>query len=213
AGVLAPPLSERLQAIAQALFYPDRNYEAVLGQARAEGLDPTSLAAFEQWLPSHKVDQKKTDARALLTALAARPEGARPAPTFSFQQTEAWHRLRATHTDAAPTAPARDAASPAVWNRAVLRAIAVRDARLHQARLAPGAVDAVVAAFRRERGLLTEETFVAWLSRHFANDAEAARFFVEEALVRALIDAHGPAAAGHLEHERIAAQDDDRLSR
>jgi len=218
AGVLMPAVSGELQSLAQGLFYPERRYERVLEMARERGVAAAQLDALERWLPSGKVDQKKADAQALLSGLARREPtpAARPAPTFSFQQTEAWHRLRASlaeETGPPPEPPAE--ASPAVWHRAVLRAIAVRDARLQQARLPPGAVDAVVEQFRRERGLLDEESFVAWLSRHFADDAEAARFFIEEALVRALIARHQPAATAHLPHERLAAQDDgaDRPSR
>jgi len=207
-GVLTPPMSERLQAIAQALFYPERRYQRVLELARERALDASQLDAFERWLPSGKVDQKKADARALLTELAMRDPSqvSGPAPTFSFQETEAWHRLRASlaETEPVPTTFTEEV-SPAVWNRAVLRAVAVREARVRQTRMAPGAVDAVVEQFRRERGLLDEGSFVDWLSAHFSDDAEAARFFIEEGLLRALIDQHQQAAAGHLRHERIAA--------
>ena len=223
AGVLTPAVSGELQSLAQDLFYPERRYERVVELARERSVAPAQLDAFERWLPSGKLDQKKADAQALLAELARREPtpAARPAPTFSFQQTEAWHRLCASmeeeEIEPAPAAEPRATAesSPAVWHRAVLHAIAVRDARLQQARLAPGAVDAVVEQFRRERGLLGEETFVAWLSQHFADDAAASRFFIEEALVRALIARHEPAAAAHLPHERLAAQDDggDRPSR
>jgi hypothetical protein len=215
AGVLTSAVGGELQSLAQGLFYPERGYARVLHQARERGVAPAQLDAFERWLPSGKVDQKKADARALLNELATLdPRAVRPAPTFSFQQTEAWHRLRAALAESEPVATDAPAErSPALWHRAVLRAIAVRDARLQQARLAPGAVDVVVEQFRRERGLVSEEAFVAWLSQHFADDAEAARFFIEEALVRALIARHEPAAAAHLPHERLAAQDDDGADR
>ena len=58
--------------------------------------------------------------------------------------------------------------------------------------------------FRRERGLLDETTFVSWLGGTFADDAEAARFFVEETLVRGLIERHAPAAVRHVTYELIA---------
>ena len=52
--------------------------------------------------------------------------------------------------------------------------------------------------------MLDEAAFVGWLSGHFVDDAEAARFFVEETLLRALIGEHESGASAHLKHERIA---------
>jgi hypothetical protein len=94
AGVIPGPLRAELEAMGKALFYPERSWGALLAGARARGLPAGPLATLEAWLPANRVNQKRSDALALLEALRARLAAPpRPAPRFRFEMTELWQRF------------------------------------------------------------------------------------------------------------------------
>jgi len=68
-GMLVPDIAARLTAIAKSLFYKERTYNAILQRAGASGLSATTLRDFAAWLPEGRIDQKRRDADALLTAI------------------------------------------------------------------------------------------------------------------------------------------------
>jgi hypothetical protein len=93
-GRIAPTLRAELEAIAKAIFYPERSWGAVLATARMAGLPAEPLTALERWLPANRVNQKRSDAIALIERLrdrAAAPAPHRPPP--AFEVTEIWHRF------------------------------------------------------------------------------------------------------------------------
>jgi hypothetical protein len=95
-GILASELAANLTAIAKALFYKNRTYEAVLAAAVASGLPPAALRDLIDWLPSGHIDQKRHDAEALLDAIRAHL-AARAAPlrvTYTLADTVAWQAAR-----------------------------------------------------------------------------------------------------------------------
>ncbi|HEV7667811.1 MAG TPA: TfuA-like protein [Thermoanaerobaculia bacterium] len=96
AGVIGEPTRGALVAIAKALLYPERGMALVLEQARRAGLPAFELAALAAWLPTGRVDQKKLDALAMLSRMAARrvEHPGRFEATFPFQRTEAWEAGR-----------------------------------------------------------------------------------------------------------------------
>src|SRR5262249_9033475 len=82
-------------ALAKSTFYPQRSWPALLQQAEGRVAE-ADLAALAAWLPAGRVDQKRADARALLTHVAIRRE-ADPTPkevSFRFQHTDAWEEAR-----------------------------------------------------------------------------------------------------------------------
>jgi hypothetical protein len=94
AGVLSPETRRGLLRIGKALFYPDRSYAALLERAGAAGLPAAELEALRAWLPRGRVDQKRLDALAMLTAirgfLAGDPRPARVA--YALQRSDMWRR-------------------------------------------------------------------------------------------------------------------------
>lgn len=90
-GVASVADAHELTALAQALFYPDRSYDAVL---RAAGGDRRRWATLQSWLsaPHHRIDQKALDAQRVLEHLANGSEIA-PRVPFHLAETEAWHEL------------------------------------------------------------------------------------------------------------------------
>lgn len=94
AGVIEAPLHAELLALGKALFYPERSWGALLAGARARGLPAAPLAALEAWLPANRVNQKRSDALALLEGLRARLDAPPPPPRrFHFEVTELWQRF------------------------------------------------------------------------------------------------------------------------
>jgi hypothetical protein len=72
AGILAPDFAAQLTEIAKSLFYKERTYEAVLQRTAASDLPAALLRDLTAWLPSNRIDQKRCDAGALLTAVSTR---------------------------------------------------------------------------------------------------------------------------------------------
>jgi hypothetical protein len=94
AGIIGAGTRERLVAIGKSMFFPGRDYRALLNGGRAAGLPDAELAALERWLPSGRVNQKRADALEMLEAMrsfvAANPAPARAG--FTFQRTTLWAR-------------------------------------------------------------------------------------------------------------------------
>jgi hypothetical protein len=99
--VLPPGLATDLTDIAKALFYKERTYAAVLEAAAELDLPPVALRDFTTWLPAGRVDQKRRDAEAMLTAihsyLTTKPGPLRA--SFRLADTVAWQAARRQITD------------------------------------------------------------------------------------------------------------------
>jgi hypothetical protein len=99
-GVLASEIAARLTDIAKALFYKNRTYEAVLETAAASGLPAAPLRDLAAWLPAGRIDQKRSDAEAMLDAIRAHL-AAVPPPlhvSYTLAETVAWEAARrSTH--------------------------------------------------------------------------------------------------------------------
>jgi hypothetical protein len=93
-GLVPPALRASLGAIAKAIFYPERSWGAVLAAARTGGLPEEPLAALGRWLPANRVNQKRSDAIALIERLRDRAAVRLPhQPSLTFEVTEIWHRF------------------------------------------------------------------------------------------------------------------------
>jgi hypothetical protein len=95
AGVVRPETGQALKAIAQAMFYKDRTYDAILDPAAAQGLYRADLIRFRAWLADRRVDQKRLDALEMLECIRqALISGLRPIETtYSFAHTSAWEAV------------------------------------------------------------------------------------------------------------------------
>ena len=69
AGVLDPPVAARLAEIGKALFYKERQWDAVLRLAASQS--PSTLRGFAEWLRRGRIDQKRADARDMVAAILA----------------------------------------------------------------------------------------------------------------------------------------------
>jgi hypothetical protein len=93
-GVLPPELAARLADIAKALFYKERTYEAVLQAAAVSGFPEGPRRDFTAWLPHGRVDQKRRDAEAMLTAIRTHlAAGVLPLQvSYKLAESVAWRR-------------------------------------------------------------------------------------------------------------------------
>jgi hypothetical protein len=109
-GLMDESQLARLLALAKRTFYPDRSYRRLLAQAEAAGILGAGSAALRDFVTTHALDQKRSDAIELLRALRElQRHGTEATPAaFHFAHTEAWDRV--LH-EAADSAHARQSAT------------------------------------------------------------------------------------------------------
>jgi hypothetical protein len=92
--VVSENSASRLVALAKALYYPERAYARLVRLASAEGIPAREVEAFQAFVRTRRVDQKRLDALAMLRAIRECCEaGAPPEPArFAFAHTDAWER-------------------------------------------------------------------------------------------------------------------------
>ena len=93
AGVLDAAAAAAILRAAQALFYKERRWKAIL--AASEDVEPAVLARLADWLPAGRVDRKREDARLLLERVQALlTEEPSPADeTPPFEHTQIWDEI------------------------------------------------------------------------------------------------------------------------
>ncbi len=91
-GVISTELRAALEKIGKELFYPDRNYSALLRHASENGSPQAELARLREWLPNQQVNQKREDALLMLRIIRRRlEEGLAPkSVSYQLEQTVMW---------------------------------------------------------------------------------------------------------------------------
>jgi hypothetical protein len=94
-GIAPETVTEKIEAIAKGLFYPERIYPNLFARALEGGVGVVAVDALRAFVAANPFDQKREDALALLKALRACMNDGRPAgpATFHFEHTEAWDRV------------------------------------------------------------------------------------------------------------------------
>jgi hypothetical protein len=95
-GIISRKSGKALEKIGKKLFYPDRNYPALLRSALECGVPKADLMRLEQWLPEGHVSQKREDALSMLRLMRQRlAEGLEPKTvSYSFENTSMWEAAR-----------------------------------------------------------------------------------------------------------------------
>ncbi|GAA3140723.1 TfuA-like protein [Nonomuraea roseoviolacea] len=94
--VIGRDAAAALTARAKALYYPDRDWAALLGHDGADAALDGQLDRLRAWLPAGAVDQKRLDAELLLAEMRRWLDaggGPPPVPPRPFEQTENWGQL------------------------------------------------------------------------------------------------------------------------
>jgi hypothetical protein len=155
----------------------------MLDVARERGLSAAELSAFEGWLPTGRVDQKRNDALAMLRHMRTFLERSqtRHEPTFSFEHTQLWERLCQTAgsqgSDAEPLLS--DALLEELRVRgqpyfesiqaSVLRRLSIAHARRTGIVLSDEDVTEALDSIRRSNRLLEPDDVHAWMATNELN--------------------------------------------
>ncbi|GAB4126512.1 MAG: TfuA-like protein [Roseiflexaceae bacterium] len=93
--IIDRPSHDRLIALAQQRFYPERSYQALMADAALAGFDPQQLARLATWIQQHQVDQKRADAHEMLMLMHAyQQQGQAPAaPNYRLAETSTWRKF------------------------------------------------------------------------------------------------------------------------
>ncbi len=90
-GVLNAAASGALTQYAKSLFFPERNWTALLAQAISLGVSEAEAASLRDWLPNGALDQKRLDALEMLSAMREiLASGQAFRPNFHFEWTHLW---------------------------------------------------------------------------------------------------------------------------
>jgi len=107
-GVIAPTVAARLTDVAKALFYKQRTWVTIL-RVPDSALPRVALCAFELWLATGRIDQKRVDAEALLHGISAHLSTASlPLQvTYRLAETASWNDAR-RHSEGVNRLPLRE---------------------------------------------------------------------------------------------------------
>ncbi len=207
-AVLSAEAAGTIEGIAKAIFYKERTWERILGDAEGS-IDAPSLAAFGAWLPGGEVDLKQRDAQALLRELAAFAAGGPPPfqASFRFEETELWAAAPWQKTGAGAAGAAReldrlvldearlaDQSFDRLLERALLKVVAA-EAPPPAASAVDGAELArAYKAFRARHHLFTRASVDAWLAAAGMTAAALETLLQGQTRVRSLLRGRREAA-------------------
>jgi len=204
-GVIEAATRDALAALAKGLFYHDRSYERLLALAAEAALPAPQIAGLRAWLPGGSIDQKRLDAKAMLSAMQALLAGdAGPNQVdYELEWTEAWDdaTLAAAGSKVAGGADATwlsgkqildelrldPAAYPVARDRTLLRLLARREAqRRHQ----PGdecLQRAALDRLRARQGLFRRVDLERWLEASDLDALQLEQLIADEACLDRLV--------------------------
>ena len=218
-----------LEKIGKELFYPDRDYEVILRYASECGLPEAELAAFRQWLPQNRVNQKREDALAMLRLmrqrLAQRPK--RKTVRYHFEHTamweSAWRRCGDFRFDSNSGLGVGEVESLLDELRlegdhytqhgilALERFFAVREAERLGMTVSDERRRKMKLIFRRERGLTDTAQLEQWMNNNDLNDYEFDSLMRDEARVRWVYERAQLASVSYLPGQLRVSGDYPRL--
>jgi len=90
--IISEQACAEIEDLAKSIFYKERNWPEILDLLDGSNIDKKQQSAFKAWLDKNEVDQKKLDAQALVAFVANNAFTKPFKPTFTFEETEFWHR-------------------------------------------------------------------------------------------------------------------------
>ena len=184
-GVIGKDVRSELECFAKSLFFPRRNWPALLEAGRQRGLPNAELAAFADWLARGYVDRKREDALEMLAAMRealTRPQACMV--DFRFERTYLWEEFVARN--AAAEASARGSPveqdvldefrlqGPDACRKTTQLALA-RLAAAHAGQAAATGASRdlreVLTDMRKGRGLYTKAALDGWLAANHLDEA------------------------------------------
>ncbi len=197
-AVISATVRSELLLIAKQLYYPERSYAHVLEIAERNGLPAPELAAFRDWLPTGKIDQKRQDALEMLRVMRADlDQGLLPMIVdYKFENSVVWSALVNSagmlHTGSLGNLSVDDILSELwadpelclqAYQYAMIRYLVRRAAQATGATVTSEKLAATEAAFRADRGLAEQPALERWLEQHHMTASEFAELIEHEALL------------------------------
>ena len=199
AGLIGDETRGLLVDHGKATFYADRHWPDIIRQARNAGADARELTTLDDWLPTGRINRKKLDAIAMLTAMRQfmASDPAPFMPGFTFERTEAWERDRAAARalsseldgsllieDVLDELRLRPRDHARIRREALSRALALHEAKRRGLAPTDDVLENVLRVWLRELGAGLSRT----LRESRLNEMELEAFLREEALVRQVVD-------------------------
>jgi hypothetical protein len=197
AGIIGAATREALVRTGKDLFYHDRTFERILERGAAQA-DRLEIAALGAWLPTGRIDQKRQDALAMLGAMQALlADGPEPMRVdYLLEWTEAWDDAVADSAasgggwiaDERVLEELRLEADThaAVRERALLRALAGREAERRRLIVEAGVRRDVLDRLRARYGLFTRAALDRWLEANAIDGPGLERLVEDEARLEAV---------------------------
>lgn len=197
-GVIGARTRAALEAIAKGLFYPERDYPALLSRAETQGLPAEELAALRAFLPEGRVNQKRLDALCMLRQMREMLSGEPPPKRvrYPFEHTDTWEQL-VQHSSRTRFAAREDLEIASLIEElalagerasahlgAAMRALALEEARRQGVIVTREMLDATIEAFFQRHSLRDEAAARRWIEAQGLDEAEFHRLMHEEAQLR-----------------------------
>jgi hypothetical protein len=222
-GIIEEETRHAIEDLAKAQFYQERTWETVLAAADRSASLKRSVERLRGWLPAGRIDQKRADALAMLSAMreliASNP---RPMQVhYRFECTELWAAApwRAEEPASCDVQGELildelrlDGAYRALRDRALLFALAEEQSERIGSIPERGAVRAAENAFRLRQALLRREELDRWCAAAGTDPKGFQRMMAAEASVTLLARERSAALAGRVLDQLRVTGDYARLA-
>jgi hypothetical protein len=201
-GVLSKSSRGALEAFGKSMFFPQRNWQALLEGAATLGVAESERTALSAWLTNGRVDQKRADALEMLAAMREALLGSNEThPKFNFEWTYFWdefvRRFEAGHENPGASPQQRVVEElrlegPEAYARveamALSRKVAVTGAAPMAPSPAPDSLRTTLTDIRARLGLFTRADLDRWMVRNDLDVVSMERLVADEASLAILHD-------------------------
>jgi hypothetical protein len=210
-GVLRKSSRGALEAFGKSMFFPQRNWQALLEGAATLGVAESERAALSAWLTNGRVDQKRADALEMLAAMMEALLGSNEArPKFNFEWTYFWdefvRRFEAGQENPGASQQQRvieelRLEGPGVYARVEAMALLRRVAASGAAPVSPSATEdlqATLTDVRARLGLFTRAELDRWMARNDLDVVSMERLIADQAGLATLRGRSSAALGRHI---------------
>jgi hypothetical protein len=208
AGILHQQAADSIMAAAKHIHYQDRTWERLLSAN-------TEWAAFAQWKDAHHVDQKRSDAAALISEMLRQvPQSKAPhSNAFRFEWTNLWDqamqewtagKIHADDDAAIPVQAILDELrlDPELFNelsaQAVIRSVLLGEADRRRVSVDRKAKLKILGELRGKLGLGRKSDLDAWAKRNMLTEDGLETMVDEDARIERVAQAPGASLDRHI---------------
>ncbi len=214
--IISPATHHTLKDLAKSLFYQQRSWETLFDHPGARAQPAAELNALRAWLPEGRIDLKRNDALAMLSAMSdlRRDDPEPKRVTYHFEWTEMWDDA-ARISSAAGADPTND--NDVIARERVLDELRLDADAFHQARHSAflrllaqweadrrrltvdrAALSDAINRFRTKHQLFTRTALDRWVAQNDIDPRSFELLMADEARLEALSSSVEPALDGQL---------------